>query len=400
MAWYNKNIMDFFKKENPAQELIAHAEGTNISTDSLVAYATAYEKLETVNRGTNMIVSACASLDYDIKDKLNVEGVVPATRVKSLNSLLNFRPNPYQSTQEFRVQIFTDFILEGNIFIYYDGAFLYHLPANRMVVEPDERTFVKGYLYNNNTPFKPNEIIHIKDLSSTSVFRGSSRLAAAARSIQILYNMQNFQDQFFTNGAIAGIVIETENTLSQIAKDRTIMNWMTKYSAKNGAKKPMILDSGLKLKSIGDTNFKDMDFDESIKTHGAKILTTLGVPQTLIDGGNNANISPNLRLFYLETVLPIANRFTSAMERYFGYNIQVVTATVSALQPDFKDIATYHVSLVNGGIETPDEARENLRLPTITGQDTDKIRVPANIAGSAVNPSVGGAPPKPKEPAP
>jgi hypothetical protein len=86
----------------------------------------------------------------------------------------------------------------------------------------------------------------------------------------------------------------------------------------------------------------------------------------------------------------------SALERYFGYDVQIITSTVSALQPEMKDVAAYHVSLVNGGIETPAEAREFLRLPIKSG--LDDIRVPANIAGSAVNPGVGGAPPKPEDP--
>lgn len=391
MKW--PNVLSWFNKANPAQELIAIDAGYNVSTDSKVLFSQAFDKLESVNRGTNIIVSAAASLDYDVKEKV-VEGNVVGVRQKTVYNLLNFKPNPYQSTQEFRTHLFTDFILEGNIFIYFDGAYMYHLPASRVTVVPDERTFVKEYLYNNLTKFKPTEIIHIKDISSSSVYRGTSRLMSADRSIQTLYKMQNFQDQFFDNGAIAGIVIETDNTLSQLAKDRTILNWMTKYSVKNGAKRPMILDSGLKLKSIGDTNFKDMDFDVSIKTHGIKVLTALGVPQVLIDGGNNANISPNLRLFYLETVIPIVRRFTSSVEHFFGYDIDVVTSNVSALQPDIKEVASYHSTLVNGGIITPNEAREELRYPKIEGQDD--IRVPANIAGSAANPSEGGAPNKPK----
>ena len=40
------------------------------------------------------------------------EGDVAGIRQKSLNTLLNFRPNPYQSTQEFRQAIFTDLILD------------------------------------------------------------------------------------------------------------------------------------------------------------------------------------------------------------------------------------------------------------------------------------------------
>jgi HK97 family phage portal protein len=393
----NLNPLSWFKKENPAQSYIAHEHGSNIYSNAPITYAQAFDKLESVNRGVSLIVGACSSLDYDVKDKLT-QGQVSAVRQKSLVNILNTTPNPYQSAQEFRTHIFTDFILEGNIFIYYDGLYLYHLPASKMTVEPDDKTFVAGYTYHGITKFNPSEIIHIKDLSSTSVYRGTSRLVSSDRSVKTLYKMQQFQDQFFDNGAIAGIVIETDNTLSQIAKDRTIANWKQKYSVKNGARQPMILDSGLKLKSIGDTNFKDMDFDSSITAHNTKVLTALGVPPILLDGGNNANISPNLRLFYLETVLPIARKFTSAVERFFGYDIEVVTSNVSSLQPDIKDIAAYHASLVNGGIISPNEARAELRYPPMP--DSDSLRVPANIAGSAVNPGVGGAPPKDKNPAP
>jgi len=379
------------EKLNPAQETISREEGNSLGTDSPSSFLLAFQKLETVNRGTNMIVSACASLDFDIKDKISDAN--SGMRQKSLYNLLNFRPNPYQSAQDFRINIFTDFVLEGNIFIYYDGAFIYHLPAANVQILPDDKTYIKGYLYNNITEFKASEIIHIKDVSSTSIYRGSSRLQAAARSVQILYKMQAFQETFFENGAIPGIVLTTDNTLSQVAKEKTILNWSTKYSPKNGARKPLILDSGLKPSNLLNTSFQEMDFDLSIKAHDIKILKALGVPSLLLDGGNNANISPNLRLFYLETVLPIVRRYVSAMERFFGYDIDAITSNVSSLQPELKEIASYHTTLVNGGIITPNEARVELRYAKVEGHD--ELRVPANIAGSAVNPSLGGAPKKP-----
>ena len=391
MAWYN-NILGWFSKANPAQEYISYQTGTNLSTDSSVTYKNAFVNLETVNRGTNMIVSACSSFDYDVKDKL-IDGVAVGTRTKTLLNLLNYRPNPYQSVNELRTCMFTDFILEGNIFLYYDGVFLYHLPADNVQIVTDPKTFVNKYTYNGITNFKPEEIIHIKDISSTSVYRGSSRLASADRNIKILYKMQTFQEQFFDNGAIAGIVITTENTLSQVAKDKTIANWVSKYSPKNGARRPMILDSGLKPSPISSSTFQEMDFDTSIKTHDTKILKSLGVPPILLDGGNNANISPNLRLFYLETVLPIVTKYCSAIERYFGYDGSPITSNVSAIQPELKDVATYHSTLVNAGILTPNEARVELRYEKLTGND--ELRIPANIAGSASNPSLGGAPKKP-----
>ncbi|MFZ9610918.1 MAG: phage portal protein [Methylococcales bacterium] len=398
MSWYNPSTWatDLREKLNPAQQLISREQGVFINTDSSVNYNNAFEKLETVNRGVNMIVSGCASLDYDIKDK-KADGIVNGVRQKTLATLLNFTPNPYQSAQEFRSNIFTDFILEGNIFIYYDGVHLYHLPASRVQIETDPKTFVAAYRYNTTIVFKPSEIIHIKDLASTSIYRGSSRLMSADRNIKILYKMQTFQEQFFENGAVSGLILTSDNTLSQVAKDRTIANWMSKYSPKNGARKPMILDSGLKpAAGISDT-FQEMDFDQSIKTHDAKILKSLGIPPILLDGGNNANISPNLRLFYLETILPITTKFTSAIERFFGYDVEPITVSVSALQPEMKEVAAYHSTLVNAGIISANEARQELRYEAKPGND--ELRIPANIAGSASNPSQGGAPPKPKDPA-
>jgi HK97 family phage portal protein len=273
---------------------------------------------------------------------------------------------------------------------------MYHLPAANVQINPDPKTYVSSYTYNNEQEFKPSEIIHIRDICSNSIYRGSSRLEAATRSMDILYKMQNFQDSFFENGAVPGIVLTTENTLSQVAKDKTLLRWKQDYSPKRGAKSPMILDSGLKPNPLLNASFQDMDFDNSIKAHDIKILKALGVPPILLDGGNNANISPNMRLFYLETVLPIVRKYISAIERYFGYDVDAITSNVSALQPELKDIATYNTTLVNGGIISPNEARTELRYDPKPGHDD--LRIPANIAGSAADPSQGGAPKK--EPTP
>ena len=376
-------------KLNPSQALIARDSGTSIGTDSNLTYEQSYEKVEAVNRGVNMIVSAASSLDYDVKSKVT-EGVQGNVRQKSLVTLLNTRPNPYQSAQDFRKNIFTDYILEGNVFIYYDGTFIYHLPAKNVEILTDEKTFIRGYTYNNQIEFTEKEIFSFKDLSSQSIYRGTSRLVAAQKSIRTLYNMQQFQDNFFENGAVFGLVLTTDNTLSQVAKEKTIQYWLQKYNPRLGGKKPVILDNGLKPVTLAETNFKDLDFDQSLKTHSEKILQVLGVPPILLMGGNNANISPNLRLFYLETVIPIIRSFSSSLERYFGYDIEAITTNVSALQPELKDIAAYHSTLVNGGIITPNEARTELRYEKLTGHDD--LRIPANIAGSAANPSQGGKP--------
>lgn len=394
MSWINKSQDWIREKLNPAQARIAEAEGTQVGTDAKLTYFQSFQKLESVNRSVSMLVSAASSLDYDIKDKVH-DGVVAGIRQKTLNTLLNFRPNPYQSAQDFRTALFTDFVLEGNAFVHFDGVFMYHLPADKVEILTDEKTFIKGFRYNGYVDFKESEVFYFRDLSSDSIYRGSSRLQSADRSIKLLYSMQQFQENFFDNGAVFGLVLTTDNTLSQVAKEKTIQYWLQKYNVKNGGKRPVILDSGLKPHQLAETNFKDMDFDTSIKTHGEKIMQAVGVPPILLQGGNNANISPNLRLFYLETVLPINRKFISAVERYFGYDVEAITSSVSALQPELKDIAAYHSTLVNAGIISANEARTELRYEAKAGNDD--LRIPANIAGSAANPSAGGRPASARE---
>ena len=78
------------------------------------------------------------------------------------------------------------------------------------------------------------------------------------------------------------------------------------------------------------------------------------------------------------------------MAEFFGFEIKEDISDVPALQPELRDAAAFYTSLVNGGIITPAEARERLGFDNIEG--TEEIRVPANIAGSAANPSEGGRP--------
>lgn len=392
MAWYNPRDW-FVEKANPAQANIQINEGYEAPSTFKGSYLTAFDSYEAVNRGVNMIVSACASLDYDVKDSIGASKYA-GMRQKQLVKLINLFPNPYQSIQEFRTHIFTDFILEGNIFIYFDGVYLYHLPSKNVVVHSDPKTFVAYYEYDNEVKFRPDEIIHVKDVSGRTIYRGQSRLVAATNNLATLESMLTFQNDFFKNGAVPGLILGTDNTLSENSKDRTVARWMQKYSAKAGAKKPMIIDSGLKPFKLSEGSFKELDFDTSVKTHNVKILETLGVPPVLLDGGNQANISPNLRLFYLETVLPIVRKLGSSIEHMFGFDVEPIVSNVSALQPELKDIAAYHSTLVNTGIITANEARKELRYEAAKDATADDLRIPANIAGSAANPAVGGAPKK------
>ena len=390
MAWYDR----FFRKEdveeklNTSQHLLG---GTSESTrEPTTSYERQYEELEIVNRAVNMIVDDAAEIPAIVSGSAKLNGVIKGIKRAKVDTLLNYEPNPFQDINTFKRNLITDYILDGNIFIYFDGVHLYHLPSSKMAIHASESTYVEQYTFDKNVEYSPNEIIHIKENSFYSIYRGVPRLSPALRTMQLMASMRRFQDNFFKNGAVPGLVLKSPNTLSEKIKERMIQSWGARYKPDAGGRRPLILDGGIEVDNLTNVNFKELDFQSAIAENEKIILKALGVPPIMLASGNNANIRPNMRLYYLETILPIVRKINFAFERFFGFTIKENVTDIPALQPELRDQSQYYTALVNGGIISPNEAREQLGFEPITGQDD--VRVPANIAGSAANPDEGGRP--------
>lgn len=384
--------VDLINKLNPAQSDIVDDFGeTHNPSPNLYNNQKAYNTVEVVNKGVNLLVDSAAGINVDIGNILDFFDSPTRLRKKKLEKLLNFRPNPYYNADVFKRNIFIDLILEGDAFIYFDGAHLYNLPAVSVEIITDDKTYIKEYRYNKKS-FKPKEIIHIQENSGDNIFSGKSRLDAAKDAINTLKAMQNFQKNFFDNSAIPGLVLITPNPLSDRVKNRMLTQWMSKYKPSLGGKKPLILDGEFKLESLSKYNFNELDFNGSIKVYENTILKVLGVPPILLDSGNNANINPNLRMFYINTILPLVNKLVQALEMYFGYDIKAITQDSLALRPELRDLGNYLTSITNAGIITRNEARAEIRMEASDSEGADDLIIPANIAGSAEDPGTGGRP--------
>jgi HK97 family phage portal protein len=387
MAWY-----DIFKR-NPSQPDIFMREGIDVSSREPVwSYQQYYERLEIVNRSINMIVDDVAEVRVKVGAPTKALRRSATVKRATVDRVLNVEPNPYQDVNTFYRNLILDYLIDGNIFIYWDGVHLYHLPADDMVIVPDKETYIDKYVFAGTTDYSSDEIIHIKENSFHSIYRGTSRLKACLRSMKLLDSMRTFQDNFFKNGAIPGLVIKTPSNLSDKIKARMLLDWMDKYRPDAGGRRPLILDGGMELEDLTKLNFRDLDFEASIKSNEETILKAIGVPPILLNSGNNANLRPNHRLYYLETIIPIVRKLNFAFERFFGFTVVEDVANIPALQPELQDQASFLSSLVNAGIMTANEAREVIGRDPIDGHDD--LRIPANIAGSAANPSEGGRPPK------
>ena len=390
MAWYNFwQNKDTEEKLNPAQPYYDHK--VEPSREKVVNYERAYEDLEIVNRGVNMIVDDTSEISISVGGQVQgMSSVVKGIKRSRVELLLNKEPNPFQDISTFRRNLITDYLLDGNIFIYFDGVHLYHLPANKMTIHASDSTYIEKFTFNETIDYKPSEIIHIKDNSFYSIYRGVSRLKPALRTMILMRSMRDFQDNFFKNGAVPGLVLKSPNTLSEKIKERMIQSWSARYRPDAGGRRPLILDGGIEIDKVSNVNFKELDFQSAIAENEKIVLKALGIPPIMLDSGNNANLRPNMRMYYLETILPIVRKMNFALERYFGFALSEDITDIPALQPELRDQSQYYSALVNTGIISPNEARDALGFDAVEGYDD--LRVPANIAGSAANPDEGGRP--------
>lgn len=413
MSWLD----NMQQKLNPAQASIASSRGES-SPDNIIDFQTAFDEIEVVHRAVEMIINALVEVPFLI-DHTNSRGPD-----KKLETLLNVKPNPFEDRTRFFRRAFLDYYLDGNVFFLYDkgrpksDGSLYILPANDVTIIPDKKTFVRGYKYQplsaspeevfgfGRMPTNPvrddatssfffdsSEVIHIKNDSSDDIYRGNSKLENLDRIIKLYYHLISFQQQFFKNNAIPGFVLRTDNVLSNKIKARLLEEWRQNYSSLfNNSRNPTILDGGLKVDPFSSMSFQDLDFETSVERIQRDMVKALGVPWVLIQSGNNANITPNQAMFYTHTIIPILQQFASAFAHRFDVIITPDKQSITALRPDTRSEALFYVSLTNGGIITPNEARIGLRFDKLEDETCDEIRIPQNIAGSAVDPTQGGRP--------
>lgn len=400
MNWFSRLI----SKSNPVQSSIEQEQGDQPTTQTKIRTVTdAFNLVEVVNRCINLTVDNAALVTYDVAGSLNFTGIATGVRKDQLVRMLNVKPNPYMDISTFRRLLLMDFLVDGNAFIYYDGTGLYHVPAMNMTIIPDSVGYVNSYEYTTSVgdmfTYPVNKIIHIKDNSVNSIYRGDSRINSSLESLYSRAAMLQFQNSFFDSGTSMGMIIETESILSSRMKERQEREWVAKYNPRRGNGRPIILDAGMKAKSTTSSNFKEMAFVDSIQEMEKKVAVALGIPPILLDSGNNANIKPNIELWFYTTLIPMLRKFEAALEYYFAYDIELSTHRVPALLPDLKAEAERISALVNNGIITGNEGRLVLRMEPSKEEHMDQIRIPQNIAGSAVGVSgqEGGRPEGDKE---
>jgi HK97 family phage portal protein len=189
-------------------------------------------------------------------------------------------------------------------------------------------------------------ILHLTALNPLDDHYGLAPLEAAAVAVDTHNAAAKWNKALLDNAArpSGALVYSADDNavLSEQQFERLKRELDANYQGAMNAGRPLLLEGGLDWKAMSLTP-KDMDFMEAKHTAAREIALAFGVPPMLlgIPGDNTySNYQEANRVFWRQTVLPLANRIVAALAQWLapaygdGVRLAIDTDGIEALSPD------------------------------------------------------------------
>lgn len=205
------------------------------------------------------------------------------------------QPNPWLTPWELWYLTMLHLELTGNCYWYLAPRLLggrpTNLPAEIWIIPtpwvrilPDAKEFIGGYEVSAPGAaaeyFRPDEILHLKYPNPLDLHYGLSPLAANAMTIDANTELQRARYQTFTSGQRPGMVIQTEQTLSEPVIRRLEEKVSSRFGGRDNWQRPLILEQGLRA-SPWTLTPAEMDYLNSAKLSRDEILAIFRVPSLI-----------------------------------------------------------------------------------------------------------------------
>lgn len=317
-----------------------------------------------------------------------------------LYNLLSFSPNDFQTSFEYREMVVWHMVLTGNHFSFINrdskGRILELLPfrPDQVTVKRDKQwglTYEVRSDDDGSTRVFPKEAIwHVKG-PSWNGWQGLECVKIARDAVGLAMSTEDASARLHKNGVNASGVYAVEGSLND-EQYKSLAKWIDRhYAGADNAGKPMILDRAAKWTQTTMTSI-DAQSLETRRFQIEEICRFARVHPIMVYGSDKsstyAGTSANLLSHLVHSLSPWYVRLEQSMdmnlltdkERAAGYYFNFVEeGLLRASALETKDVI---LGYVNGGILTPDEGRELLDLNPIGGEDSGKLRIPANIVGT------------------
>ena len=258
------------------------------------------------------------------------------------------RPNPWLTPWELWYLTVVYLELTGNAYWYVaphaaDGSpgELWVIPSPWVRIVPDRTEYVRAYeVAAPGVPaesFRPGEVVHLKYPNPLDPHYGLSPLRANALTIDANTELLRSRYQTFLAGARPGVVLHTEQTLTDATVTRLEEKLTAKFGGRDNWHRPLVLEQGLKA-SPWTLTPAEMDFLNSSRMTRDEILAVFRVPPPITglveNMGLGADIWFGARVVFCEgTIQPkldlLGQVLTRDLARRYGPDVTVAFADCS-----------------------------------------------------------------------
>lgn len=316
----------------------------------------------------------CAELISDSIAMLPIEVSKP-----SLRQL--FQGNDLMSKYTFIKLLIQSVLLKGNGFAYIersdDGK-----PFNLVYLDPSQVTINYNrekrelyYIANSITSNRiyPNDMLHFVKNSYDGI-NGLSVLSFARTSLTIAAATEKSASKFFEGGCNLSGILTVNSILNQEKRNQIRGSWQQAYT--DGGSGLAILEGNMSYSPVQLSN-KDAQMLESRQYNVQDICRFFGVSPVLVGDLTKASFSTLEAVqseFLVHTLQPYIVMLEEEFNRKLGNGKNVVNFDEnSMLRSDKSAQATYYTQLVNTGIMSINEVRQELGYEPVDGLDEHHI---------------------------
>lgn len=347
-------------------------------------------------------------------------------RVKNsaLSRLLRW-PNDYQSRSDFILGLVRNLYLDGNHYSWaqrnqrFEVANLHpfdprqsrpHIAAGgEIIYQLGGNPIVESEIFGQPGPFAEHgltparDVLHIKlEVKPDNPLIGIPPLKHAAVAVGVQRAIGSQLLGFFTNMSRPSGVLRTELNLSKVQVDEMRNRWNEQAKGLNAGGVP-ILTNGLQFQAIG-ASAKDAELAAALKLSQDEVFMVYGVPPAILGLADRSTFSSTEALmnFWLARGLGFAiNHIEVAFDQFFGLagwpDEYVELDTRALLRQEYRQRIEALARGVQGGIYSPDEARNSEDLPKVKDGFGEEPRVQQQVVPLS---AWAKAPPKTQAPPP
>jgi len=340
-------------------------------------------RISTVNACVRIIAETCASLPLQVYKRLD-NGGKELCRNHPLYNLLYMRPNPWQTSFDWRAQMYTHLLLRGN----YYGIILDHgdgIVDDIIPLNPDgvsvEQLPDYSLLYHVTTnrgellTLSQEKILHIRGLSSDGVL-GRSVIGDARDSFGAALATQEFTGKYWANGATPGAVLKFNGKIASKADaDRIRDLWNDDHAGPSNANKIHILSEGSSFEKI-DVSAEDAQFIETRRFQKADIAGLFRVPMFLLQSDSSTATYASSEQFMLSFVTHCIRPWLVNVEQALHNQLFTVPAYYfpehnldAIMRGDLSSRYTAYKTARDGGWLSKNEIRAKENMNPISGGD-------------------------------